>query len=95
MKFTAALFAVAGALATLVWWAAAGASLLTLNQTLKTVTSKDEFGELVTKDVWVAGFVPGLVDLAAPVAGGLIGVALVLGYLSRKDIFDAPELGAR
>ncbi len=93
MKITAALLAIAAALNLVIWWAAAGASLFTQTQVMKTVVSKDDFGDMVAKNVWIDRFVPGLLDLSAPTAAGLIFVALVLGYLSRKDLFDV-ETGA-
>lgn len=94
MKITAALLAIAAALNLLVWWLAAGANWFTKTAVMKTIVTKDDFGDMVSKDVWVDRFVPGLLDMAAPGAGGLLFVALVLMYLSRKELFDV-EAGAR
>ncbi|MBM4344787.1 MAG: hypothetical protein FJ100_15580 [Deltaproteobacteria bacterium] len=94
MKVTAALLAIAGALDLLVWWAGAGASWFIQDKVLRVTQVKDSFGDWTTKEEFVPKFVPGLLDFAGPGAGALLFVALVLLWLSRKEIFDAPEIGA-
>ncbi|MSQ84040.1 MAG: hypothetical protein EXR77_14345 [Myxococcales bacterium] len=93
MKVLAALLAIAAALDLLVWWAAAGASWFIQDKVLKVSVVKDSFGDWTTKEEFVPKFVPGLLDFAAPGAGGLFFVALVLVWLSRKEIFGAAEFG--
>ena len=88
MKILLALLSVAGALTVMLWWGAAGASWFTLDKVLKTTVVKDDFGDMVTKEVWVDKFVPGLLDFAAPGFSVLMFVALVLLYLSRKQLFN-------
>ncbi len=80
------LLAVAGALTTLLWWAASGAAWFTLQKVLTTQTVVDEFGDSVAKEVWVDKFVPGLLDLAGPIAGALLVVAAIGFWLSRKSL---------
>lgn len=93
MKVTAALLAIAAGLDLLVWWAGAGASWFIQDKVLRVTQVKDSFGDWTTKEEFVPKFVPGLLDFAGPGAGALFAVALVLLWLSRKDILDAPDAG--
>jgi hypothetical protein len=80
------LLAIAGSLATLLWWAASGAAWFTLQKVLTTQTVVDEFGDKVDKEIWIDKFVPGLLDLAGPIAGALLVVAAIGFWFSRKDL---------
>jgi hypothetical protein len=86
MKITAALLSIATALTMMAWWAAAGASWFTLQKVLVSKTIVDDFGDKVTQQEWVPRFVPGLLDLCGPAAGGLLLLAAVLLWLSRADL---------
>lgn len=86
IQILVALLAVAGALTTAVWWAVSGASWFTLQKVLTHQTVVDEFGDAVTKEIWVDKFVPGLLDLVGPMAGGMLAVAALMFWLSRKDL---------
>ena len=88
MKILAALLSAAGALTLVVWWAISGASWFTLQKVLTHQTVVDDFGDAVTKEVWVDQFVPGLFDLAGPGASGLVVAAVILLWLSRKDLVN-------
>lgn len=93
MKILAALLSIATGLTLMLWWAGAGASWFVLDKVEKVTIVKDSFGDLTEKREWIEKFVPGLLDFAGPGAGACFALALVLGFLARKDLFDAPEIG--
>lgn len=80
------LLAIAGSLTTMLWWAGSGAAWFTLQKVLTTQTIVDEFGDSVAKEIWIDKFVPGLLDLAGPIAGALLVVAALGLWLARKDL---------
>ena len=63
------------------YWFQAGAKPWTATKVLIETSSKDDFGDTVITREWKSQFVPGGMDFALPVGGGLTGVAALLLFL--------------
>lgn len=66
------------------WWAASGMHAATRFEIPEQTEVEDEFGDKVKQTVWKKGFELGLLDGAAPAAGGLVAAGIVLLFLGRK-----------
>lgn len=66
------------------YWAVSGMSLWTQTQVEVKVKEDDGFGEMRERSEWKDQFVPGGLDFALPLAGGLTAVAVVLVFLDRR-----------
>jgi hypothetical protein len=79
-----AILAAALGAAVLIFWAATGMHAATRTQIPEVVVSEDAFGDQVEETKWRDGFELGLLDGAAPAAGGLFGAAALLFWLGRR-----------
>ncbi|MEY3014313.1 MAG: hypothetical protein RIT45_3048 [Pseudomonadota bacterium] len=66
------------------WWAASGQHAATRFEIPVETIEKDDFGDEVKTVTWKKGFELGLLDGAAPAAGGLVGLGVILLLLDRK-----------
>lgn len=75
------------AIAVVAFWYVSGAKPWTATKVLVESQHKDDFGDTVIEREWKQQFVPGGMDFALPVGGGLTGLAvllLVLDWRAKK-----------
>ncbi len=66
------------------WWYASGQHAFTLTKISHETKVKDDFGDDVVKTEWEDTFVPGGMDIALPVGGGLVALGAGLLFLHAR-----------
>jgi hypothetical protein len=72
------------ALAVIGWWASTSRAYWMATKVQHVEKVKDDFGDEVEKVTWEDKFVPGLLDVTLPAAGGLTFAGVVLLWLDRR-----------